>query len=161
MSYRRQARVSENTWILVADRSKATIYESIWPALEYYRKVHEFKQSAGGEVSMRDRPGRMAGAGTMRPIGEPPTDFRHRSAQEVAMAAIDLLQQGRMNNQFGRLIIIAPALLLGVLRDRLPAPLAKMVVLTLRKHLVDVRVNELMEQVNDGLAMQDELAFAE
>lgn len=77
------------------------------------------------------------------------------------MAAIDLLQQGRMNNQFGRLIIIAPALLLGVLRDRLPAPLAKMVVLTLRKHLVDVRVNELMEQVNDGLAMQDELAFAE
>jgi len=156
MSYRREARVSENTWILVADRSKAMIFEAIWPDMEYYRKIHEFENPTGfarSEDTIRDRPGRLAGAGMMRSIGEPPTNYRHRSAQEMALAIIEHLEQGRTNHQFGRLIVIAPALLLGVLRDRMPTPLSKTVVLTLRKHLVDVRIRELMEQVNDGLAM--------
>lgn len=153
MSYRRQARVSENTWILVADRAKATIYQSIWPELEYYRKVEEIRHPQGAaqqEEIGRARPGRMLGAGSVRSIGEPPTDFRHRTAQEIALLVIERLQQGRMNNEFGRLIIVAPALMLGVLRDRMPAPLAKTVVMTVNKHLVDVPVQELMEHVDEA-----------
>ena len=162
MSYRRQARVSENTWILVADRAKAVIYQSIWPELEYYRKIQEFEHPEGAarrEEIGRDRPGRLAGAGVVRTVGEP-TNFRHRSAQELALPLIERLQQGRMNNEFGRLVIVAPALMLGVLRARMPAPLAKTVVLTLRKHLLDVPVRELMSQVDDALAFQDEVEEA-
>jgi len=159
MSYRRQARVSENTWILVADRAKATIYQSIWPELEYYRKLQEFEHPGGvarREMAGRDRPGRLAGAGAVRPVGGPPPDYRHRSARELALPIIERLQQGRMNNEFGRLVIVAPALMLGVLRDRMPAPLAKTVILTLSKHLVDAPVRELMGQVDDALMLRDE-----
>jgi len=163
MSYRRQARVSENTWILVADRSKATIYQSIWPELEYFRKIHQLEHPEGiarRDEESRSRPGRLAGPGATRQPGEPPTDYRHRSAQEFAISIIERLQQGRMNNEFGRLIIVAPALMLGVLRVRIPAPLRKTVALTLRKHLVDAPVREIMEQVNSGLLARSDMELA-
>jgi len=159
MSYRRKARVSENTWILVADRAKATIYESVWPGLEYFREVLSLEHPQGSqrrEELLRNRPMGLGGFGGFRQTGDPTTDYRHRTAREFTLQILERLEQGRMNNEFGRLIIVAPALMLGVLRDRCSAPLFKTVVLTLRKHLTDAPVRDIVAHVNEAIAMQED-----
>ncbi|WP_437228856.1 host attachment protein [Planctomicrobium sp. SH661] len=158
MSYRREARVSENTWILVADRAKAIIFQAIWPRLDHFEELQRMDNPDGAahpEEVLTDRAGRFTSHGITSQSGQPQTDFRHRTAQDFAMEIVQRLEQGRTGNEFGRLMIVAPALMLGVLRDQLSAPLAKMVVLELRKELVDARMDEIKEHVDCALAEQN------
>jgi protein required for attachment to host cells len=154
MSYRRTPRTSRNTWILTADRSKAIIYQAQWPELQKLDEACYLIHAEGAsrpEDVQSDRPGRFAAFGVPRQSGEPATDFRHRTARDFAIRLVERLEQGRANNQFGRLILIAPPLLLGVLRDVLPSPLAKRLVLELGKDLVTAPKGEVLEQVQEGL----------
>ncbi|WP_437188225.1 host attachment protein [Planctomicrobium sp. SH668] len=163
MSYRREARVVENTWVLIADRSKATVYQANWPDLQPLSKVFSLKyadeMNGNSEVSS-NRISRMMGSSVDHAEHELHTDFRHHTAKNFSIEIVNRLEQGRMTNQFGRLIIIAPALMLGVLRDQLSAPLSKKVVLEICKGLTDATVKEISSHLEDALTQQTEALAA-
>ncbi|SFJ11386.1 Protein required for attachment to host cells [Planctomicrobium piriforme] len=155
MSYRREPRISNDTWILVADRAHAVVYHSIWPELAKLEPVQSLNHPEGSahrDDVLTDRPGRFAAPGVPMQSGEPQTDFRHRTANDFAVELVDRLEQGRNNNEFGRLIVVAPPLFLGVLRDRYSAPLAKTIVLELDKELAEASTPEIADHVRQHLA---------
>lgn len=155
MSYRREPRVSNDTWILVADRAKATVYKSTWPEIEQMEAVHTLESSNGAAHASdvwTDQRGHFGSPVHDKQTGDPQTDFRHQTANAFGVELVDLLEKGRVENQFGRMIVVAPPLLLGVLRDRMSAPLAKTLVVDIDKELVDAGTDEILSQVRDALS---------
>lgn len=154
MSYRREPRVSSDTWILVADRAKAIVFRSSWPELKTFEEVRNLVHAEGAahpEDVLTDKPGRFAGFGNVRQSGEPQTDFQHRTAKDFAVRICELLEHGRTQNEYGRLVLVAPPLLLGVLRDHISAPLGKSIVTEIHKNLTACKPGEIREQVMDAL----------
>jgi protein required for attachment to host cells len=150
MSYRREPRISDDTWILGAERGRAVIFKSLWPNLEEWEEVCALLNSEGSarpDEVLTDRPGRFAGPGSVRQSGEPQTDLPHRAAKDFAVRIADKLELGRTRNEFGRLILVAPPMMLGAIREHISAPLAKTVVLEVDKNLIANGTGALMEQV--------------
>lgn len=155
MSYRREPRVLDETWILVADRANAVIYQSMWPDLNSFEEIQRFHNAAGDAIPeelVSDRKGRFSAHGIPSQSGDRQTTLRRKTATEFALEVISKVEQGRNTHRFGRLIIVAPAMMLGVLRDTVSSPLAKTVCLTLCKELVDADVREIQEQVQHAVA---------
>jgi protein required for attachment to host cells len=150
MSYRREPRISNDTWILAAERGRAVIFKAVWPELEHGQEIYALLNSEGSahrDEVLTDRPGRFAGPGSVRQSGEPQTDFPHRTATDFAVRIADKLEEGRTHNEFGRLILVASPMMLGAIREHLSAPLAKTVVLEIDKNLIANGTAKVMEQV--------------
>jgi protein required for attachment to host cells len=156
MSYRREPAISNSTWILVADRAQAAIYHALWPELKHLEAIHQIQHTDGAEEQnglTTDRFGRPADPRAISRLGEPQTDYRHRTAQEFAVRLMSELEHGRATSQFGRLIVVAPPLMLGILRDKYSSPLQKCVVAEIDKELVDLPVPELCAHLQGALSM--------
>lgn len=151
MTYKHENRVPSNAWIVVADRARARIFSTTWPAsrelTEVETLVHPESQLHERDV-ISDGPGTFAQRAGGHHAGEPQTDFRHRTALEFAVTLAARLEQGRMANACGRLVIIAPALYLGVLREKLSAPLARMVAREIDKDYTLMKPAEVLEQLH-------------
>lgn len=155
MSYRREPRKLDETWILVADRANAIIYQSMWPDLNFLQELQRFHAEAGlasPEELVSDRKGRFSAYGIPSQSGDRQTSLRRKTATEFALEMIARIEQGRNTNQFGRLMIVAPAQMLGILRDTVSSPLRKTICLTLCKELVDADVREIQEQIQHAVA---------
>lgn len=99
-----------------------------------------------------DRPGRFVGWSGDRSAGYPEIDIRHITAKEFAGAVADELERGRQENAFGKLIVIAPPLFLGALRNEFPDLLKRMIVAEIDRELVHASPAELSEYVQRALA---------
>lgn len=134
-------------WILVADRARARIFESDWPVDDRLQEidscVHPESQMRESEV-LSDNEGRFAERAAGQHNGEPQTDFRHRTATDFALLVAERLEDGRINNKFGHLVILAPSLFLGVLRSKLGAPLEKLVEAEIAKDYTQLSSRELL-----------------
>ncbi|MFG0333025.1 MAG: host attachment protein [Maioricimonas sp. JB049] len=137
-------------WILVADRGRAQILSANLPDADRLEIVETLVHPAS-TVHARDLetdgPGSFQERGGERHAGEPETDFRHRTARDFALQIVERLEKGRMANAFGKLIVVAPPLFLGVLRDKLSGPLAQMVAHEIAKDLTRKREKELHERL--------------
>lgn len=151
MTYKHENRVPANAWIVVADRARARIFSTTWPEsrqlAEVAALVHPESQMHERDV-ISDGPGTFAERAGGHHAGEPQTDFRHRTALEFAGTLAARLEQGRMANEYGRLVIVAPSLYLGVLREKLSAPLARMVVKEIDKDYTLMKPAEVLEQLH-------------
>lgn len=154
MSFRHHAHHPQTSWVLVADRAHARIFSTSDPEL---RDLSEVKTLIHSESAVHardvltDRPGRFAGLHGEYVSGEPETDFRHQTAQDFAVQIVAELEHGRTQNRYGQLIIIAPSLLLGVLRKHLPEALKKLIIAEVDKELVRRPVSELAESVRQAM----------
>lgn len=150
MAFKHESSRPPTTWILVTDRSRARLFAGTWPEFDGFHEIQDFVHPEGGvhqrEVES-DGPGRFDGPDGAHHAGESETDFKHHTATEFARELVSELQRGKDTNAYGRLIIIAPPLFLGVLRAQLPAPLSKLVVADWDKDLTH----------QDGKAILDEL----
>ncbi len=154
MTYKYRNHVPPTAWIVVADRARARIFSTDWPRIGALREVAALVHP---ESSLHERdvdtdgPGKFRELGSSPLSGEPPTDFRHRTAVTFAGEVAAQLDKGRMQNQFGHLVLIAPALYLGVLREKLSSPLARMVASEIPKDYTLLKPEEIREQLNkDG-----------
>jgi len=147
MTYKRENAKRPVTWIVVADRGRARIFECAWPIAgelqEIASLVHPEGQSRAQDV-LTDAPGRFAETAGGPHYGEPRTDFRHRTANDFAGVVVERLEKGRVSNAFGHLVVIAPALFLGVLRDALSGPLTKLVEHEITKDYTQLPARELL-----------------
>ena len=152
MAHKYEHRVPPNTWIVVCDRTRARIFNSIWPHEQPWNEVGdlvhpEARQHERDTIS--DGPGTFAGASGARHAGDQKTDFRHRTAEEFARQVVDHLEQHRLRDNFGEVVVIAPAVFLGVLRETYAAPLARMVRREIDKEYVHLTSDELQERLSE------------
>jgi protein required for attachment to host cells len=147
MTYKRETPRRPTAWVLVADRARARIFESAWPIggelTEIASLVHPEGQVHEKDV-LTDAPGRFAETGGGPHYGEKHTDFRHRTAIDFANVVAERLEKGRVSNAFGHLVIVAPALYLGVLRNTLSSPLSKLVSHEITKDYTHLPARELL-----------------
>lgn len=129
------------TWILVANRSGATLFESNWPGVSM-RRLQDISHPQGGLQNREldsDKPGR-----SFDSLGE----GRHslskehapseKIAQEFARDLAGMLNKGRTRNAYDQLILMAEPKFLGLLRSALDSNAAALVTQTVNKELLEV-----------------------
>lgn len=140
-----KTRTVPTTWVLVADRSTARLFskeDGTEDLLELETLMCDdgtSKQSS----TVSDRQGYFKGREGGLEAGDPKTDFAHKTAEVFAAQVVSTLESGRTSNRFGRIVIFAAPLFLGVLRKKLPAPLAKMVTAEVDKDFVKESVSDI------------------
>jgi protein required for attachment to host cells len=154
MTRRHHPRRPQTTWVVVADRAHARILTTSQPDHKDLTEIKSLVHAEGAAHSrdvLTDRPGRFAGQSGECSAGDPETDYRHQTATEFACQVVHELESGREHNQFGRLVIMAPALFLGILRKHLSGPLEKLIAAEVDKELVYAAPTELAEHVRHAL----------
>jgi protein required for attachment to host cells len=131
MSHRHVSQHPPGTWIIVADRARARVFSGTWPLGEELVERSALIDDAGllregeapNEITVTEIP-----HGVYRHRGAPETDYAHRTAQRFARQIVSHLDQGRLTGDYGKLILVAPPAMLGILRETLPPAVANMVV---------------------------------
>ncbi|MEZ6131448.1 MAG: host attachment protein [Planctomycetaceae bacterium] len=134
------------TWIVVADRSRARILSAMSGDCADLCEVEDLVNPVGAlkasEVAA-DGQGYHAGRPGYLEACEPRTDHEHKTAEPFAQQIVSRLEAGRNSQQFGHLILIAAPLFLGILRQKLSQPLARMVELEVDKDYSKHSVREV------------------
>lgn len=154
MSYRHEPRQVPVAWILVADRSAARILAADWPSLANIRELDDCINPPGamhGHEVYADRFGRDHAPDGHGFTDAPATDFRHYTAEHFSQHLVQLLEDARNRHEFGLLVVIAPPLMLGVLREDMSAPLRKLVAAELDKELLHADQGEILGYVQQAV----------
>lgn len=108
------------TWIMVANASQAKLFANHGPkkGLQFIKElVHpESREKTSNLVS--DRSGSNVGTGHGAFVQA--TDPKHHEAERFAQELSRELDDGRLNNAYDRLILVASAPFMGLVNSRLP-----------------------------------------
>jgi protein required for attachment to host cells len=158
MTVKVEARQVPVVWILVADRRAARIYSANWPGLRGFTEKESLIHPEGtlhGRDMHPDRFGLSHAPDGHGYTNAPATDDRHFTAGVFAEQIVNRLEKGRTDHEFGRLIVFAPPLMLGELRERYSAPLRQLVECDDHKELVQAssvdvlgHVRQVLQQAN-------------
>ncbi len=154
MSHRHTPLQVPVAWILVADRSAARLFAADWPSLDSIREIEDCINPPGamqGREVYADRFGRDHAPDGHGFTDAPATDFRHDTAEHFAQHLVQLLEEARNRHEFGSLVVIAPPLMLGTLRERIPNPLRKLVEAELDKELLHSTQAEILGYVRQAV----------
>lgn len=154
MSYRHPATRHSTAWVLIADRGRARLLATDWPGLDGMTEVADFLCPEGNlsaHETATDSLGRNRAPGGRSYTEEPQTDHRHATARPFARTLVETLEGGRVENRFGHLILAAPPLFLGVLRDCLSAPLLRLVEFDLNEELVQLEVPAIVDRLRRAM----------
>lgn len=140
------------TWILTANRSGASLFESDWP-VKSMRRIQDIAHPQGHMQNREintEKPGRSfdsawQGRHSLSPKQEPTEDI----AQQFALNLAELLNKGRLTHAYDQLIIMAGPKFLGILRIALDKNTASLVVQTVNKELLDIKGEDLAEHLKE------------
>lgn len=133
------------TWILVANASRARLFENTG-INKGLTLVSEFEHPASRMKSAdlaSDRPGHMPRSGHSQGSRQPATDPKQNEVEHFAKDIANTLEMGRGQNGYERLIVAAAAPFLGVLRNHLSNGVNSLVSDSVNKDLTQVPVQEL------------------
>ena len=147
-----------NTCILVAHDAGARVFESRGPGkgIDLVETIEHPEGRMRDRDIDSDRPGRSfrKDSGDPRRAAMSRKEGPHdRAVSNFARALTDKLQQARMENQYERLVLVAPPRLLGLLRSSLDGPTAQLVVGSLDKDLASSKEAELIEHLGEVIAV--------
>ncbi len=139
------------TLVLVADSSRARLYLADTPA-STLREVEDFVAPEGRmheQELVSDRPGsgRTAGGIGLRAF-DPPTSAVEEARVMFAKHLAGRLEHERNKGVFDRLVLVAPAAMLGKLRAELTPPLAGLLAESIDKNLIEHSVQEVRDHVS-------------
>jgi protein required for attachment to host cells len=147
-----------NTWILVAHDAGARVFESRGrgEGLDLLETIDHPE----GRKRNRDINSDSGGRAFRRNSADPRRAAMNRkeSPHEVIVANFarmlcEKLRQARVDNQYGRLVLVAPPRLLGLLRSSLDRPTAQLIVGSLHKDLGSRSEAELVEHLREVIAV--------
>lgn len=143
-------RIKKGTWVFVADGGKAVVLENsgtpVEPNLSVVRRS-EMENPPTREQG-RDRPGRMPDASSPHRSSMEAPDLHERAEEQFLRAQADELSQDLKHGRYERLVIVAPPIALGRLRDALDAQLKKVVVVTLDKGLAHMSIKQIAQALH-------------
>lgn len=141
-----------NTWILVADASRARIFTSD----AHFRELLETQTFSHAESRLHDQeltsdlPGRsMNSTGKVRHAMEQNTDPKKQQAIEFAHNLADTIEHARTQNQLDSLIIIASPNMLGHLRHAMSKESTKLVSDEINQDLTQHTLEEIRKHLQD------------
>lgn len=127
-----------NTWILVADGTRARLFELTPPnkTLTEIACLTNPDGRAPGRQANTDRLPRVnESVGSARHAIEPHTSLREKSTNQFAHTVSDALERGRNDHKFDRLVLVAPSRFLGALHGNLSKSLVECVAGEFRRNL--------------------------
>jgi protein required for attachment to host cells len=139
------------TWILVAHRGGARLFENSGPGkgLKLVEDIpHPEGRLKSGEIDA-DKPGRAFDSfGNRHGMSQ-----EHGAADQVSLIfakhLCDKLEKARAENRFGRLVLVAEPRLLGELRGALDKPTTALVCATLDKNLAGVENSDIPQHLGE------------
>lgn len=141
------------TWIVVADRAIARIFEQYGGSDCGLRAITTLRHPESRE-RMSDEV--TDGAGSFRggaiagsESGEPNQDFRHHTAEVFARELSTYLDAARQRGEFSHLALIAAPLFLGVMRDCLPAQVKRVVEHEVARDYTHLDAAEIQTRMTD------------
>ncbi len=144
------------TWIVVADgaRARFLLHEGIGKGLHPALPEEMRQDLPPNREIVTDKPGRWADAGgTGRSALAPTIDWHEFEKERFAHQVAKVLEAGRNQNLFDRLVLIAPPKTLGYLRDELNKPTRQMVYGELSKDLTHHSLAELESHIGEVMAV--------
>jgi protein required for attachment to host cells len=142
------------TWIVVADRGRAIVFENGGVGKGVKRAALPEKESphrAAREI-MADKPGRAFDSkGQGRHAMEPHTDPVKTELRHFLAEIVEDLTHAHNDRRFERLVLVAPPATLGELRKLLPESLKQKVVGEIDKDLTHATTPELTRQLGEVL----------
>jgi protein required for attachment to host cells len=147
-----------NTWILVAHDAGARMFESRGPGkgLNLVETIEHPEGRLRDRDIVSDRPGRSfrKDSGDPRRASMSRSEGPHdRAVADFARALADKLKHARVENQYERLVLVAPPRFLGLLRSSLDGPTAQLVVGSIDKDLASSKEGELIEHLGEVIAV--------
>jgi protein required for attachment to host cells len=140
------------TWILVAHRGGARVFENPGPGkgLQLVEDIpHPEGRLKSGEINA-DKPGR---AFDSIGNGRHSMSQEHEAADQVSLMfakhLCDKLEKARAENRFGKLVLVAEPRLLGELRAALDKPTTALVSATLDKDFVGVDNRDIPKRLGN------------
>ncbi len=143
------------TWILVADASRARIFDlEDGQRLKLVREFSNPKGRARAQELVSDEPGRLAKGKGRQVLSamDPRTSPHEVEAKHFAAQLTHALHDGRVHKKYDSLALVAPPHFLGLLRDHLDAEVGKMVVSATHSDYTHVAEHELPHHLSDTLA---------
>ena len=140
----------KKTWVLVAESSRAKIYE--WrrksEALDEIRDlVHPQSRQRPTELTS-DLPGRaFSSVGDSRHAMEPPTDPKKHEADAFARQIAEQLERARGEGLYEELVVVAPPKFLGLLRQRLSDSTRMVITKEIHKNLTREDAESLKQAI--------------
>jgi len=146
------------TWILVAHEAGARIFDNRGPGkgLALVEAIEHPEGRARDRDIASDRPGRSfrKNSGDPRRASMSRAEGPHdRAVSDFARALADKLQLARVQNQFERLVLVAPPRFLGLLRSSLDGPTSQLVIGSVHKDLATSNEAELIERLGEVIAV--------
>jgi protein required for attachment to host cells len=141
----------ETTWILVADRTRAKLFESKGPgkgALQHLRDIPHPEGRLQARDMEADKPGRISDSFGTRHAMSPHHEPEERHAQEFAHHLAEVLNKGRNDHAYQKLILVAEPGFLGDLSGALDKNTSALVEKTVGKDLMHVGKNELPQHLS-------------
>lgn len=138
------------TWVLIADSSRARLF-SVEKALAPFREIEAFINPEGRARNrdlVSDRQGRSVGNGPNMDYEVTP---KRQQAMMFAKEISEHLKNGRIGGLFHRLYIAAAPSFLGLLRDKLDAPTAELLVDTVSKDLTQLEPEDIRRHFPERL----------
>ncbi len=133
------------TWVLLAQRANARLYEQEKAGGELHR-VQEIPHPEGRlknrEISS-DKSGRLFDSFHSRHTVSKSPDPKEQVAREFAQHLAQILQQGRTGNRYQKLVLVAEPQFLGELRAALDSHTAALVTGSLDKDLLEIPDRDL------------------
>lgn len=140
------------TWVVIANASRARVYvgDGKTAKLELVRQFAHAQSRAKGTELLSDRPGHAAsGRGARRTALEPDTQVKRHEQERFAHELALALDTAHTKKQFDRLVLIASAAFLGMLKSALPKGVARVLTHTEGRDLTNVPEAELGERVRN------------
>jgi protein required for attachment to host cells len=141
-------------WIVVADSSKARIFEYQGPG-KPFKLINKLEHPEGrlkpSELGENQTGETFDRFGHGRHKTEPVVDVKEEENKRFAIEIADYLKQAKLNNQFDSLYIASGPSLLGHLKDKIDSNTNKVVQAWISKNLANIEDREIHEHFKDYL----------
>jgi protein required for attachment to host cells len=146
--------MTDSRWVVVANSSRARLFESRAASgtLALVREFEHPESRAKGVDLVSDRPGHTATDQGRRTALDPDTEPKRVAQEHFARELSHALEQGRVQNRYSGLVLVASAPFLGILRSQLPEGVRTQVREAIDKDYTALTERELAAQLSVSLA---------
>jgi len=145
----------KNTWVLIAHRGGARIFENKGPGkgLILLQDIPHPEGKLKSKDLGSDEPGRSFDSHGARHSFEQEVGPAAHVADVFARQLAGILEEGRVGHRYGRLLLVAEARFLGILRAALSRETSALVTVTVNKNLGHVETQEVPKHLQDVLQL--------
>jgi len=145
----------KNTWVLIAHRGGARVFENKGPGkgLILLQDIPHPEGKLKSKDLGSDEPGRSFDSHGARHSFEQEVGLAAHVAEVFARQIAGILEDGRVGHRYGRLVLVAEARFLGILRAALSRETSALVTATVNKDLGHVEMQEVPKHLQDVLQL--------